>query len=98
MLSPYASGEIRMRPALDSGEVENLGRVMTAKFMTMGIPCGGAKGGIDCYPAKVDSRDVLKRYLIFDISEQAKISLREAAPQLVEERREQMLGPSQTRH
>jgi len=87
-----------MRPGLGAGEVENLARVMTAKFMAMGIPCGGAKGGIDCDPAKADSRDVLKRYLICDISEQAKISLREAAHQLVEERREKMLGASQIRH
>ena len=64
LIDRMCGGGIRMRPGLDAGEVENLARVMTAKFMAMGIPCGGAKGGIDYDPAKADSRDVLKRYLL----------------------------------
>ncbi len=52
-----------MRPGLDVAEVEGLARVMTAKFMAVGIPCGGAKGGIDYDSNREDSAEVLKRYL-----------------------------------
>jgi glutamate dehydrogenase (NAD(P)+) len=64
LIDGMCGGGIRMRPGLNASEVENLARVMTAKFMAMGIPCGGAKGGIDYNPAKADSREVLKRYLL----------------------------------
>lgn len=57
-------GGIRMRPGLDSGEVEELARVMTNKFMAMGIPCGGAKGGINYDSRREDASGVLKRYLL----------------------------------
>lgn len=63
LINNFSVGGIRMRSGLDVKEVEDLARIMTPKFLAMGIPFGGAKGGINYDPDWEDSRGVLKRYL-----------------------------------
>lgn len=63
LINNFSVGGIRMRSGLDVKEVEELARIMTPKFLAMGIPFGGAKGGINYDSDWDDSHGVLKRYL-----------------------------------
>jgi glutamate dehydrogenase (NAD(P)+) len=49
-LGPYKGG-IRFHPSVNLDEVRALATWMTWKSAIAGIPFGGAKGGIQCYPA-----------------------------------------------
>lgn len=63
LIDGICGGGIRMRKGLDVNEVERLAQIMTYKLIGLGIPCGGAKGGIDFDPSHEESRGVLKRFL-----------------------------------
>lgn len=56
---PYKGG-IRYHPEVNQNEVRSLAALMTWKTALVGIPFGGAKGGITCDPAKM-SRNELQR-------------------------------------
>jgi glutamate dehydrogenase (NAD(P)+) len=56
---PYKGG-IRYHPEVDLDEVRALASLMTWKTAIVGIPYGGAKGGVNC-PAAELSRDELQR-------------------------------------
>ena len=51
-------GGIRYHPAVDLDEVRALASLMTWKTAVVDLPYGGAKGGVDCDPKKLDVRDV----------------------------------------
>ncbi len=53
-------GGLRYDPRVDPDEVNALASLMTWKTAVMGIPYGGAKGGINCDP-RLLSRDELQR-------------------------------------
>lgn len=42
-----SAGGVRLKPGLTAGELGRLARVMTLKFGFLGLPCGGAKAGLD---------------------------------------------------
>lgn len=48
-----AKGGIRFHPEVNLGEVSSLAMLMTWKCALMGLPYGGAKGGIRCEPWKL---------------------------------------------
>jgi glutamate dehydrogenase (NAD(P)+) len=48
-----AKGGIRFHPEVNLGEVASLAMLMTWKCALMGLPYGGAKGGIRCKPWKM---------------------------------------------
>ena len=54
---PYKGG-IRFHPAVDLDEVRALAMLMTWKSAIVGIPFGGAKGGVDCDPRKLSSDEL----------------------------------------
>jgi glutamate dehydrogenase (NAD(P)+) len=54
---PYKGG-IRYHPEVDLDEVRALAMLMTWKTAVVGIPYGGAKGGINCDPRKLDDREL----------------------------------------
>jgi glutamate dehydrogenase (NAD(P)+) len=56
---PYKGG-LRFHPEVDLNEVRALAALMTWKTALVGIPFGGAKGGITCDPTKM-SRNELQR-------------------------------------
>jgi len=56
---PYKGG-IRFHPEVNQNEVRSLAALMTWKTALVGIPFGGAKGGVTCDPAKM-SRNELQR-------------------------------------
>jgi len=56
---PYKGG-IRFHPEVNQNEVRSLAALMTWKTALVGIPFGGAKGGITCDPSKM-SRNELQR-------------------------------------
>jgi glutamate dehydrogenase (NAD(P)+) len=56
---PYKGG-VRYHPEVDLDEVRALATLMTWKTAVVGIPFGGAKGGINC-PAEDLNRDELQR-------------------------------------
>ena len=58
VLGPFKGG-IRYHPAVNLGEVSALAMWMTWKCSLVGLPLGGAKGGITCDPAEL-SRDELQ--------------------------------------
>src|SRR3954453_8127954 len=45
-----AKGGIRYHPAVTLDEIKALAMWMTGKCALMGLPFGGAKGGVVCYP------------------------------------------------
>lgn len=47
---PFKGG-LRLHPQVSLGEVQSLAMLMTCKTALIGVPFGGAKGGIDCDPA-----------------------------------------------
>jgi glutamate dehydrogenase (NAD(P)+) len=56
---PYKGG-LRFHPEVDRDEVLSLAALMTWKTALVGIPMGGAKGGVRCNP-RVMSQDELQR-------------------------------------
>ena len=57
VLGPFKGG-IRYHPAVNLGEVSALAMWMTWKCSLVGLPLGGAKGGIACDPAKLSPNEV----------------------------------------
>jgi glutamate dehydrogenase (NAD(P)+) len=51
-------GGLRYHPEVDLDEVRALASLMTWKTAVVGLPYGGAKGGINCEPHSLDVRDV----------------------------------------
>ena len=56
-LGPYKGG-IRYHPEVNLGEVTALSMWMTWKCSLMGLPLGGAKGGITCDPRDLSRNEV----------------------------------------
>ena len=54
---PYKGG-VRYHPEADEEEVRALAALMTWKTALVGIPFGGAKGGVQCDPRKMSSREL----------------------------------------
>ncbi len=53
-----AKGGIRYHPATDCDEIKALAMWMTFKSSVMGLPFGGAKGGIRCNPKEMSQREL----------------------------------------
>jgi glutamate dehydrogenase (NAD(P)+) len=51
-------GGLRYHPTVDAEDVTALASLMTWKTAVVNIPYGGAKGGINCDPAKLSSREL----------------------------------------
>lgn len=54
---PYKGG-IRYHPEVDLEEVRALAALMTWKTALLGLPFGGAKGGVQCDPSKLSLREL----------------------------------------
>ncbi|HSC85753.1 MAG TPA: Glu/Leu/Phe/Val dehydrogenase dimerization domain-containing protein, partial [Polyangiaceae bacterium] len=54
---PFKGG-LRYHPSVDLDEVRSLASLMTWKTAVVGVPFGGAKGGIQCDPSKLSSREL----------------------------------------
>ncbi len=54
---PYKGG-IRFHPAADLEEVKALAALMSIKTAVVGIPFGGAKGGVQCNPKELSSAEL----------------------------------------
>ena len=54
---PYKGG-VRYHPEADEEEVRALAALMTWKTALVGIPFGGAKGGVQCDPRKMSDREL----------------------------------------
>ena len=54
---PYKGG-IRFHPEVDLDEVRALAELMTWKTAVVGIPYGGAKGGVNVDPSKLEPREL----------------------------------------
>jgi glutamate dehydrogenase (NAD(P)+) len=54
---PFKGG-LRYHPSVDLDEVRSLASLMTWKTAVVGVPFGGAKGGIQCDPAKLSPREL----------------------------------------
>jgi glutamate dehydrogenase (NADP+) len=54
---PYKGG-IRFHPLADEAEVKALAALMAFKTAVVGIPFGGAKGGIQCDPKKLTKKEL----------------------------------------
>ena len=54
---PYKGG-IRFHPEVDLDEVRALATLMTWKTAVVGIPYGGAKGGVNCDPRELEAGEV----------------------------------------
>jgi glutamate dehydrogenase (NAD(P)+) len=57
VLGPFKGG-IRYHPAVSLGEVSALAMWMTWKCSLVGLPLGGAKGGITCDPAQLSRHEL----------------------------------------
>ncbi len=53
-----SKGGIRYHPSLDLDDVRALAMLMTWKCTVVGIPYGGAKGGVVCDPKKLSQREL----------------------------------------
>ena len=51
-------GGIRYHPAVDPDEVNALAQLMTWKTAVVNLPFGGAKGGVNCDPARMSQREL----------------------------------------
>ena len=58
---PYKGG-IRFHPEVDLDEVRALAELMTWKTAIVGIPYGGAKGGVNVEPARARARTSCRRW------------------------------------
>src|ERR1051326_8760415 len=56
---PYKGG-MRFHPEVDLDEVRALAQLMTWKTAIVGIPFGGAKGGVNCTPDELESGELQK--------------------------------------
>src|SRR5262245_48751471 len=56
-LGPFKGG-IRYHPEVNLGEVSALAMWMTWKCSLVGLPFGGAKGGITCNPAELSRKEI----------------------------------------
>ena len=54
---PYKGG-VRYHPEADEEEVRALASLMTWKTALVGVPFGGAKGGVQCDPRKMSQREL----------------------------------------
>jgi glutamate dehydrogenase (NAD(P)+) len=52
-----SKGGLRYDPGVDMGEVSALAMLMTWKCALMGLPFGGAKGGVRCAPRRLSLRE-----------------------------------------
>lgn len=62
-----SKGGLRYDPSVDLGEVTALAMLMTWKCALMGLPYGGAKGGVRCAPQRLSLREregVTRRYTV----------------------------------
>jgi glutamate dehydrogenase (NAD(P)+) len=57
VLGPFKGG-IRYHPAVNLGEVSALAMWMTWKCSLVGLPLGGAKGGVACDPAELSRHEL----------------------------------------
>ena len=57
VLGPFKGG-IRYHPEVNLGEVSALAMWMTWKCSLVGLPLGGAKGGVTCYPAELSRQEL----------------------------------------
>src|SRR5215468_3810872 len=57
VLGPFKGG-VRYHPAVSLGEVSALAMWMTWKCSLVGLPLGGAKGGVSCDPAKLSRQEI----------------------------------------
>lgn len=53
-----AKGGIRFHPAVTAAELEELALRMTLKCSLLGLPYGGAKGGVACDASKLSQREL----------------------------------------
>jgi glutamate dehydrogenase/leucine dehydrogenase len=53
-------GGIRYHPEVSLNEVRALAALMTLKCAVVGIPYGGAKGGVSCYPAQMSENELCR--------------------------------------
>ncbi len=58
MILGPSKGGIRYHPEVDLDEVTALAMLMTWKCALMGLPYGGAKGGVRCDPRRLSSREI----------------------------------------
>jgi glutamate dehydrogenase (NAD(P)+) len=56
---PYKGG-VRFHPEVDIDEIRALASLMSWKTAIVGLPFGGAKGGVNCQPAELDQSEVQK--------------------------------------
>jgi glutamate dehydrogenase (NAD(P)+) len=56
-LGPYKGG-LRFHPTVDANEVRWLACLMSLKTALIGLPLGGAKGGVDCDPKILSRREL----------------------------------------
>jgi len=54
---PFKGG-LRLHPSVDLEELEALATLMTCKTALVGVPFGGAKGGINCDPSELSDREL----------------------------------------
>ena len=58
MRAGHTKGGIRFHPAADEDEVKALAALMAIKTAVVGVPFGGAKGGVQCNPKELSKREV----------------------------------------
>lgn len=60
---PYKGG-VRYHPMADQEEVRALASLMTWKTALVGLPFGGAKGGVQCDPGKLSKAELNRRPVV----------------------------------